>query len=1060
MAVMMKKWFRSSILILSASIFCSQFASQKATKAKQKNAQPATNGATAAHVQPTGSRTNSAPLTRGGDTKTKNELATYVDPVSQKMQFLRSQMSANLHCFSRDPFDSRPTLSLLNNALVVPAVSKTGATNSEKGATSAAVEFSSEDVETVKIRCMALHNAVVVAEKVDTSDDNFILAKKMSHDNVQGAVRRVIEFYAKKGKTWQTFLDVEMNGARFVKSKLTVSLKDLLIRAVQIFLKNSPSTSIDTKLRELVQLSFKHAHEKEMNREQQKVAVVSDLIRAGLDDELSKYLLHETVDHTIPDEFGYTSIFYASLHENQKVVPVLITKKALINGKNKINGIIPLMVAPTIEMERFLLTVGANIDDISFDGDTPLISAAKNCNVDAAKKAFTLNPNVDVQGIQGRTALHWVFEKLETLNLSDSAQSFTYNYSENIKNYWVILKLLMGANASSTIRDDAGISPFMVAIERTHLSPILLYFEHDKISNDDLNTPDNKGRVALTIASQSITENCTHGMHTICDHKAIMELLLEHKAHVNGIANQKPPIFIAIDRADEKLLRVLFRCNVDFDQKYQGKTPLAYAQEKLTQTSDNKIRPIVEIFEQVEKEVAAIKALEDAETQRIKQQELKLKEEELKRQQKQQEDEAAAQQAAQKKKEKSAKLKAAQKLAKQRKIEEDEARAKENIVQSENDAQAEADRLKAEQTENDRLINERIAREKEEKEKREREKLLAKKERAARLELEAQKAQEEKERKRQLKAEELARAAQAKRDREIDQQLESLTASVIQETYNEIGIDNLSDNFEIEKQKKSKKQAIEAWKKLIADKKNSAALHAKADAFKIKNDKKKTIAKLVEHSELQKERRRLPKVAHAFNLKNIKQDALQAWKNAFRASKHAEQAQAKAIADELNLWTRDKAKIILGVHMKLPVPIQYVNPLIEVDMSNAFMNGDYLGWLDRHLNQQITDCVFNYLWKKENDKTSKARPTISCELCKSYIDKEQLVQSLAQLHSTDFETSREFQKVGLRVKLEALRRKREVIESLSKKPSRLNASAQRFEPSLRTHTEIDNKNNN
>lgn len=440
------------------------------------------------------------------------------------------------------------------------------------------LDFTAAQFNDLMSRCMAFSNTIHRAEALSYEENS--LLNGVAQINVASSARRVIQFYVQRGRKWTDFLKHDAIRTKFKKNTLEVTIKELFERALTIVCEH-PSYQVNT-VEQFVERLFSQVLKLQNNESNPKSKVLLDLIRIGSVEQLEKFLDSEHYEIDCMDEFSLTPLYYAIALGNKEIIDLLLKHSASINWKMK-GGTIPLLISPDNDIEQMLLKNGADINHIGLDGDTPLITAARNTDTVLVKRLIKGNANVNLQGSNGRTALHWILEEIPDFDMNNIECCRDHTVLET----FIILRSLVDAKASCEIFDKSGHSALMLAIKKGKYNIINLLKGCNIISLSSLNKPNKNGDVALSI----LCRECLHGKKH-CEHKVMATLLVSYGAHVNGIENEKPPLFIAIEHGDIDLVEILIKCGADLFKEFQNKTPLECAAEQ----NKKKSKKIVEML--------------------------------------------------------------------------------------------------------------------------------------------------------------------------------------------------------------------------------------------------------------------------------------------------------------------------------------------------------------------------------------------------------------------------------------------------------------------------------
>ena len=125
------------------------------------------------------------------------------------------------------------------------------------------------------------------------------------------------------------------------------------------------------------------------------------------DIQLIKNYIDSGYDLDIINEYGYTTLMYAIIHNKTVIFKLLLNTSADVNKQNN-NGDTSLILAAkynNIEIVKLLLNSGADINRQDNYGGTALIYAVFNNRIEIVKLLLNAGADIDKQDNNGYTAL-------------------------------------------------------------------------------------------------------------------------------------------------------------------------------------------------------------------------------------------------------------------------------------------------------------------------------------------------------------------------------------------------------------------------------------------------------------------------------------------------------------------------------------------------------------------------------------------------------------------------------------------------------------------------------
>lgn len=279
----------------------------------------------------------------------------------------------------------------------------------------------------------------------------------------------------------------------------------------------------------------------------------------------------------------------------------------------------------------------------------------------------------------------------------------------------------------------------------------------------------------------------------------------------------------------------------------------------------------------------------------------------------------------------------------------------------------------------------------------------------------AKKEKEEREKKEQLKKQNKQNKKILKHIRRAQRIVEN------QEEENRIAQEKTQKDAEIQVKKEERAQEIN----------NEKEQENRADIFYKKKLQQNAFHAIKKYAMEQKS---LYDQAVALNNTRLKSKVMQTWKNKLagqldfkkqlaqelekekrrKEKLDFEQAVAKKMKNEKR--NKEIARICMKVHKNQKQSDHYLNPLINADFAQYQQRSDYLGWLNKHLDQELFSSTYNYLWTKDNIPSSRPRIQINCTACAPYINADTIKSGCNKLFWNDLNESPEFQTLLLKSK--------------------------------------------
>jgi ankyrin repeat protein len=211
-------------------------------------------------------------------------------------------------------------------------------------------------------------------------------------------------------------------------------------------------------------------------------------------DEL-KLLIKNGINIDTQDNFGNTSLIYASENDDIEIVKFLVKNNVDVNIQNKEGNNALLMASyyNNIDIVKYLLENGAVISIKNNDNLDSLLIASKNNYFDLIKLLINYGANINTIDDKGNTLL----------------------ILKTIDNNLDIVKFLIQNKININVKNFNGYTSLMIASSRNNIEIVKLLIENGA----DINLQDNEGFTALSLASYK-------------DNIEIVKLLVKNKADV------------------------------------------------------------------------------------------------------------------------------------------------------------------------------------------------------------------------------------------------------------------------------------------------------------------------------------------------------------------------------------------------------------------------------------------------------------------------------------------------------------------------------------------------
>lgn len=279
--------------------------------------------------------------------------------------------------------------------------------------------------------------------------------------------------------------------------------------------------------------------------------------------ERVKTLVENGTDVNAKDEFGCTSLHWASLAYSPAVAEFLLAKGAEIDAKHHRWGLTPLMHAHALPVVELLVSKGADVHAaLEPSGRTKLHMACLAGDRDIAEFLIRKGANVNLKTNSGATPL---------------SQAASAGHAD-------VIELLIGKGADVNVPDARGRTPLALARQGKHPEAVRILRQHGaKDSLHDLMAAGDMDEVKRLIA-EGAEINGTDGngqtplhLAVLAGRKDIVELLIAQGADPNAKANtwDTTPLIAALRNGHENIAKLLIAKGADVTAKGRGDyTPL------------------------------------------------------------------------------------------------------------------------------------------------------------------------------------------------------------------------------------------------------------------------------------------------------------------------------------------------------------------------------------------------------------------------------------------------------------------------------------------------------
>ena len=257
--------------------------------------------------------------------------------------------------------------------------------------------------------------------------------------------------------------------------------------------------------------------------------------------ELMNHLLEKGARTDIIDSHGYSLVNFCAVtgQLNTEIYDLCIEQGSVITEEFNNDGANPLLLLSSfIENEQqidYFKDKGLTLNRLDNKGNNAFVYASRSGNMFMMNFLLDLNmdPRINndaafffaAKGMRGKPNKLALFKHLEFLGLdikthNEKDQNLLHLLSRSSKDT-LLLNYLVAQGVSMNQKDDEGISPLSVAVQRKNFIALALFEFHKA----DFSVVDNNG---LTL------------LHKAVEHEewALMDLILKHKVYINAKNNK------------------------------------------------------------------------------------------------------------------------------------------------------------------------------------------------------------------------------------------------------------------------------------------------------------------------------------------------------------------------------------------------------------------------------------------------------------------------------------------------------------------------------------------
>ena len=177
------------------------------------------------------------------------------------------------------------------------------------------------------------------------------------------------------------------------------------------------------------------------------------------------------------DEVGWTLLHQAVCYENTEFIDALLARNFDINIKGKHDGRTPLHVAASkgVNITKYLLDKGADVNAVNNYGDTPLFGAVEDNNK-IAKEILKGNNKLNALQKESMELIRLLLSKGADINHKTNYGTTVLHFAIQEKNT-ALIKFLVGKGADINIRNKKNQSAIYLAALNNQMDVVLFLLE-------------------------------------------------------------------------------------------------------------------------------------------------------------------------------------------------------------------------------------------------------------------------------------------------------------------------------------------------------------------------------------------------------------------------------------------------------------------------------------------------------------------------------------------------------------------------------------------------------